>query len=157
MTEFASAAIANTLVDIAGRSLTQMKLHKLTYMAHGWHLAITGEPLVTDKPEAWDNGPVFRLIWDRIRDYGLDNRGRILKRNRRPFEAEDISEQEMNVLRHVWRKYGRYSAYKLSNMTHQPGTPWTQTYFDDGRDAVIPDDLIRHHYRELALAGRVSA
>lgn len=129
-----------------------MTLHKLTYMAHGWNLAIAGEPLVADSPEAWDNGPVFRLIWDRVRDFGFRD-GRVLKADGRPYQA-DLTKQEKGVLEHVWKKYKRYNPFELSDMTHQPGTPWTETYFSRGRNAVIPDAAIRRHYRELALAGR---
>lgn len=153
MPEYRSAAIANAFIDLAERPLPQMMLHKLTYMANGWHLAITGEPLVSDKPEAWDNGPVFRLIWDRIRDFGTDKNGKILKSSGKPFAA-DLSAEEQSVIEHVWRKYKKFSQFALSDMTHQPGTPWTQTYFSRGRNAVIEDDLVREHYVQLARANR---
>ena len=133
--------------------MPQMALHKLTYMANGWHLAITGEPLVSDKPEAWDNGPVFRIIWDRIRDYGTNRAGKILKASGDPFEVE-LTPREAKILEHVWKKYKKYTPFQLSDMTHKPGTPWTKTYFSKGRNAVIEDDLVREHYRQLALAGR---
>jgi uncharacterized phage-associated protein len=40
---YSPKAVANTLLEKAwanDRSVTQMKLHKLLYYAHGWHLAI---------------------------------------------------------------------------------------------------------------------
>ncbi len=148
-----SASIANAFVDLAGTPLPQMKLHKLTYMAHGWNLAIANEPLVDDSPEAWDNGPVFRLIWDRIRDYGTDAHGHILRHTGQPFSA-DLSEQQRDIIRHVWNKYRNFSAFQLSDMTHQPGTPWTEAYFNQGRNTVLSNDAIRRHYQQLAMAGR---
>lgn len=154
MPEIPSAAIANAFVDIAGYALPQMKLHKLTYMAHGWNLAIFNEPLVADAPEAWDNGPVFRLIWDRIRDFGLTKDGKIQKPDGKPYVALLTPEQKQ-VIEHVWNKYNSLSQFKLSEMTHQPGTPWTQAYFGRGRNAPLDDSIIREHYRQLALAGRV--
>lgn len=153
MTEIPSAAIANAFVDLAGSPLAQMKLHKLTYMAHGWNLAISGEPLVSDVPEAWDNGPVFRMIWDRIRDYGLDAQGHVRKYDGKPYHV-DLPPQQRDVLEHVWRKYGPFSQFTLSDMTHQPGTPWTEAYFNRGRNAPLSNETIRKHYRQLALAGR---
>ncbi|MBX3476685.1 MAG: SocA family protein [Brevundimonas sp.] len=156
MTDHPSAAIANAFVDLADRPLPQMKLHKLTYMAHGWNLAITGERLVADAPEAWDNGPVFRKIWDRIRDYGFDRQGHILMTNGRPFKA-DLTPKERKVLEHVWNKYSKFSQYDLSDMTHQPGTPWTEAYFERGRNAKLSDKVIKEHYKQLALAGRAAS
>ena len=153
MSEFPSAAIANAFVDLAGHHLPQMKMHKLTYIAHGWNLAISGEPLVADTPEAWDNGPVFRLIWDRIRDFGLSRKGKILRPDGTPYAA-NLSDQQKSVLNHVWKKYSKYNQFELSDMTHKPGTPWTKAYFGNGRNAPLSNELIRRHYRELAMAGR---
>jgi uncharacterized phage-associated protein len=152
MSEIPSAAIANAFVDLAGGAIPQMKMHKLTYMAHGWNLAIANEPLTADAPEAWDNGPVYRLIWDRIRDFGTKG-GKILKPDGEPYEA-NLSAQQRQVLAHVWNKYRTFNQFDLSEMTHQPGTPWTETYFGRGRNAVIDNGLVREHYRQLALAGR---
>lgn len=153
MPEFASPSIANAFVDLAGHSLPQMKLHKLVYIANGWNLAIANEPLTVDSPEAWDNGPVFRLIWDRIRDFGFDPRGKILKPDAKPYTAALTADQQA-VIEHVWNKYKKFNQFELSDMTHQPGTPWTQAYFKGGRNTTIPNEIVREHYRELALAGR---
>lgn len=153
MPDYAPAAIANAFVDLAGRSLPQMKLQKLTYIADGWNLAIAGVPLVNAQPEAWDNGPVFRSIWDRIRDLGLSSTGKIRDYDGSVPEAA-LSVDENAVLQHVWRKYGAKSATELSAMTHQPNTPWTRAYYLRGRNARIPNDDIREHYLALAQAGR---
>ena len=59
-----SLAIANEFIrrSLAAPEieLTQMKLQKLVYFAHGWNLvASDGDPLVEDEVQAWDYGPVF--------------------------------------------------------------------------------------------------
>lgn len=155
MPEYTPVAIANAFVDIAGHAMPQMKLQKLTYIAHGWNLAITGCPLVSATPQAWDNGPVFRQIWDRIRDLGTsggkirDYDGSIPKANLTPSENA--------IIQHVWNKYGAKSATELSDMTHQPNTPWTRAYYGRGRNASIPNEDIQAHYLALASAGRAHA
>jgi hypothetical protein len=48
-------AVGNWLLDRAeeqGESLTAMKLQKLAYVSHGWHLAVFDEPLTHDPVEA---------------------------------------------------------------------------------------------------------
>ena len=39
--------------------LTPERLQTLVFIAHGWHLAVHGEPLVGEDAEAWSEGPVF--------------------------------------------------------------------------------------------------
>ena len=43
-------AIANFFIDRYGRhGITPLKLQKLIYVAHGWHLALLDKPLVIDE------------------------------------------------------------------------------------------------------------
>lgn len=49
---------------------TQMKLHKLLYYAHGWHLGFTGEPLLDEAIEAWAYGPVVPSIYQELKMLG---------------------------------------------------------------------------------------
>lgn len=117
MPNYHPAAIANAFVDIAGRPLPQMKMQKLTYIADGWNLAIADVPLVNAQPEAWDNGPVFRSIWNRIRDLGTTLTGKVRDYDGEVPEA-DLTQDEAAVIQHVWRKYGNKTALELSSMTH---------------------------------------
>lgn len=132
-----------------------MLLHKLVYIAHGWNLAINGVPLIAERPEAWDNGPVYRSLWDHIRNFGYRGRHNTLVD---PISGEEIREsltdEEASVIQHVWRKYGKYSATELSKMTHEANTPWFKAYFSRGRNSSLNNEEIRAHYIKLALAGR---
>ncbi|MHC2020467.1 Panacea domain-containing protein [Methylobacterium sp. CM6247] len=132
-----------------------MWLQKMIYIAHGWNLAVNGEPLVAENPEAWDGGPVYRDIWDHIRDHGIDPSTKLFTDpvSKEVYEA-DLSAREKSVVDHVWNKYRKYSGRDLSRMTHMPGTPWTEVYLNEGRDSAIPNHLIKQHYTNLALAGR---
>ncbi len=155
MSNHSALAIANEFLRMSPSvAFDQMKLQKLVYIAHGWNLAINGEPLVKDGIQAWDGGPVFRAIWDHIRDYGLNPRLCLLVNpaSKEPF-AETLSDKELAVLNHVWNKYGADSGKSLSNMTHQRGTPWYNSYLK-GRNTPIADRDIAAHYIELARAGR---
>src|SRR5580693_1527529 len=98
-----SPTVANEFVDVAYHLMTQMKLHKLTYIAHGWNLAIFGEPLVADASEAWENGPVFPLMWARVMEFGCDEHGRVLGSDRRPARLP-MSRPQEDLLRRVWKR-----------------------------------------------------
>ena len=156
MPDYSPAAIANAFVNYAGHPLPQMKLQKLTYIADGWNLAIAGVPLVNTQPEAWDNGPVFRSIWNRVRDLGVTAAGKVRDYDGSVPEVV-LTADEAAVVRHVWNKYGSKSAYELSAMTHQPNTPWTRAYYGGGRNSRITNEDVRSHYLALAQAGRAAA
>lgn len=61
----------------------------------------------------------------------------------------DLDERQHELLAAVLRAYRGYSAWELSAITHQPGTPWHEVYGDGrGEGAIIPDSVIRRHYAE---------
>lgn len=154
MPNFEAKAIANEFLARSGMPLNQMKMQKLVYIAHGWNLAINREPLVRDRIEAWDGGPVVRSIWNHLRDFGYNSAPNFFgKPDGSRFEAE-LSQSEKSVIDHVWRKYGEYSGLELSEMTHKEGTPWSNAYFGKGRNSPLSQIDIQQHFIELALAGR---
>ena len=148
-------AIANEFLKLEGSPMNQMRLQKLVYIANGWNLAINGEPLTDARVEAWDGGPVYRVIWNHIRDLGYNVKGRFFgpRGSSDRFKAE-LSDEEKSVIQHVWKRYGDYSGLDLSKMTHQEGTPWSNAYFGKGRNAALNENDVRQHFVELALAGR---
>lgn len=136
----------------------QMLIQKLAYIANGWNLAINGEPLIRELPQAWDNGPVYRSIWDHIKNWGYRGPACTLTDPATGTVVEEpLTASEREIIDHVWRRYGNLSAVRLSEMTHEPNTPWYKAYFGRGRNALLQPDEIKAHYTELALAGRGSA
>ena len=156
-------AIANRfLARSGGRGLTQLQIQKLVYIAHGWTLALCGEPLTANEPEAWDRGPVYPCIREKISHIGSHAlKDRIHENDDNPFAVlgnEDrgreitanINESEEEIIRLVWERYGHLHGFILSDLTHEPKTPWFETYHRRGRNAPIPNALIERYYTELA-------
>lgn len=130
--------------DRDGKQLTQMKLQKLVYIAHGWYLGLTGRPLISDPVEAWKFGPVIRSLYRYFADYGA---------NPIPTPGGTIAQIDQETerfLEAIWDRYKDYDAIDLSAMTHAPNTPWSQSYVSSGQPAVIPSNRIADHYRHLA-------
>jgi uncharacterized phage-associated protein len=160
-------AVANEFLKKPGAigRLTQMQLLKLAYIAHGWNLAVNGEPLVSEPVLAWDYGPVIRDLYDHVKFYGTKPIDRLIadtdsevyrffgdqNKKSEPYEAR-LSPAEQDVIERVWQRYGGYSGPRLSDLTHKPGTPWFQTYFNEGKSLPISNDRIRAHYVDLARA-----
>ena len=154
-------AIANEFINRAKaqkRTLTHMQLQKLVYLAHGWCLAVTGNPLIEDEFEAWDFGPVDRKLYQALRQYGS---GPVMRPIRwgddTPFPDDDLPEnafeellpEEQDVVDRVWENYGKYPAYQLSALTHQVGTPWTIAY-EPGRNRSVANGTIQEYFVRLA-------
>ncbi len=157
-------AIANWFLDKAqqdGKQLSAMKLQKLAYVSHGWHLAFAHKPLMHDAVEAWRWGPVFRSLYREFRDFGSQP----ITRRATAFDGSNLEErvitiedyadhERMNLfLEGVWAAYGDYSAIDLSAITHQGGTPWRQMFEQMGNQilpyTLIPNDMIAEHYQKL--------
>ncbi len=157
MPDHRAVAIANEFLErrANGAWPQQMLIHKLAHIANGWMLAISGQPLIGEDAEAWDNGPVYRSLWNHVRDHGYGSHHSMLVDPERgiPYKA-DLAPTERSIIDRVWRKYAPMGAVKLSELTHQPGTPWTKAYLERGRNSRLDPTDIREHYVKLAMAGR---
>ncbi len=148
-TTYDAITIADEILKIAkrkGMALTPMKLMKLVYIAHGWALAVLKRDLFRNRIEAWQYGPVIPDLYHATKKYG---RSPIPANMIKDTRSATIDPEVRRLLDDVFDKYGNLSAIRLSNLTHQSGTPWDQVYDPDVRRKEIPDDLIKSHYDEL--------
>ena len=148
-------AIANHFID-KGKAdkdpLTPMKLLKLVYIAHGWHLAYTDKPLFEDRVEAWKYGPVIPTLYHEFKHYGhnpiqtyAQEPASFHTTRIEPSKSEGFAEIEQ-FLDAVWDEYKSHDAIDLSSLTHVSGTPWDIA--NRNGDSVIKDELIRDYYRK---------
>ncbi len=145
-----------------------MKLLKLVYFAHGWYLALTGEPLIDEPVYAWRFGPVIRSLYHEFKRFGRNpisdfalvdewpttgrlqwNRVRI---DQGPNQEENTRAKQ--IVRRVWEEYGKLTGVQLSNLTHVEDGPWFRTRGKEIRNTIIPNDAIRTYFQNLATAVR---
>jgi uncharacterized phage-associated protein len=163
-------AIANEFIERAkkeGRTLTNMQLQKLPYIAHGWALALLDEPLIADTPAAWDYGPVYRRLYNALRKYGSGDVTDLIHQNDwtpfpglltpkgEPVRAK-LSKREEELIDVVWNSYKDLSAFHLSSLTHQADSPWTLARAQ-GQNAPISNEMIKAHFVELAKRQQANA
>lgn len=148
-----SVQIANEFLDIAmsqGEILRPLKLLKLTYIAHGWHLAFTGQPLINDRIEAWKFGPVMPPLYRQLRHVRGGGIETLLG-----SDSDRLTQEESDLirpfLRGVWDTYGKLNGLTLSDLTHLPGTPWFEAYHRPKRrrNPIIRDEDIQAHYLDI--------
>ena len=157
-------AVANEFLDLAaksGKSLTQMQLQKLVYIAHGWSLAINNEPLTVDQPQAWDYGPVYPELWEALRKYGKsivsdkikvgDFGFGIFSEKSDDYVTANLTDKQSELISKVYDVYGGFHAFQLSTMTHQEGTPWHKIFVEECiKRGTILNDLIKEYFVDLA-------
>ena len=162
-TPYCAKAVANFFVTKSlGENIpvTPMKLLKLVYIAHGWHLAILNEPLIEDRVEAWIYGPVIPEIYHEFKHFGtlaIDKfateyepifvEGRLRSAKLVAPEIDSDDKESKVFLNRVWEVYKEFSGIQLSNMTHEAGSPWHSVFYDNPRSkSVIGDKAIKEHY-----------
>ena len=159
-TSVESVRIANTFVERFGRvsPISHMKLQKLCYFSYGWWLAMMqGQPqLMQSGPQVWKLGPVFRPIYSTFA--GHRSRPITEMKSIGPFQSATFLELDegnaSKMIDWVWGRYGRFSAEQLSDMAHEPGTPWRKKVEACGyqvpRFLELSDDEIRPYFVDLA-------
>lgn len=128
--------------------VTPMQLIKLTYIAHGWMLGLTGKVLLDEQVEAWQYGPVIPTLYHAIKHY------RSLPVRSLPAPQVEFTAVERSILDQVVDIYGKFTGIQLSAMTHQPGTPWEISWSRAGKNAAIPNDLIETYYKAKSVRGK---
>lgn len=157
MKTFPAVVVANYFVE---RGLAEnrpvegvLKLIKLVYIAHGWHLGVNEKPLIREDVEAWKYGPVIRSVYDAFKEYGKRSIDKtaytgISTEMKRIEELDDGG--AVQFLYKIWKFYRDFSGWQMSNITHKKDTPWDQTWNDDEKqndfDVVIDEDVIKKYY-----------
>jgi uncharacterized phage-associated protein len=163
---YAAVAIANEFIQLAsGNPLSPMKLQKLVYFAHGWCLALTGQPLISERIEAWQWGPVIPALYQEFKGSGpitrpaaiirfVSDTGKIVwsTPSLDDYPDDEQRREAREIIARVLQEYGGFSAIRLSNATHMAGTPWQQVYQEGRRHTIIPDEMIADYFRGLTTA-----
>lgn len=133
---FDARAVANLILDeadAANISIYSTSLLKILYFGHGWHLAKFGSALVAQPFEAWEHGPVVRVVYDQIRERS----GRVIVSRLQAFDPKsmkpvvaraDLDVESAKLLRAVLGAYGSLHPYDLSQLTHEDGSPWNDVW-----------------------------
>lgn len=135
-----------------GVEITPMKLIKLVYIAHGWTLALSDNPLITEQVEAWKFGPVINSVYRTFKKYG--NRDiPSLELNSKESRDEYLSflnSDYLAIVDKVWELYKGYTGIQLSSMTHRENTPWDIVWNKQGgrirSSEIISNNIIKDYY-----------
>jgi uncharacterized phage-associated protein len=153
-------AIANFFLDRAdarGMKLSIMTLLKVLYFAHAWYLAKEDRPLIAQPFEAWDYGPVNRVVYDQFKKIGknyISIRAVSFDVNQACFcqTPYSLDADTEKFLKDIFDYYSQFHPFKLSDLTHEKGSPWDVIWSAAATRAVpgmhIPNELIAAWFRQ---------
>ena len=143
---YSALTVADEILKIAKvkkKTLTPLQLMKLTYIAHGFSLAVLGKDLFQDRIEAWKFGPVIPDLYQATKHFG---RAAIPLEMIEDAANSNVSAEDNEFLKDIFEKYGNLTGFALSSLTHKSGTPWDQVFQEGVFGIEIPDSLIKDHY-----------
>ncbi len=159
---YLAEAVANSFLDIAkssGETVDAMKIQKLVYFSHGWHLGFDKGALSAENAQAWRWGPVFPDLYQVVKVWGS-------RPIMGPLETMDVGEHRrlqwntprvppedtfaMELIERAWEVYGHMPGLSLSQLTHEPGGPWDTIRKKNpyGYNLVIPNNIIKKHFAQ---------
>jgi uncharacterized phage-associated protein len=149
-----SLAVSNFFVQKSldtGVELNPMKVIKMVYIAHGWHLALKNNPLIDEAVEAWRYGPIVLRVYQEFRHFRDQQITQMYEKFERGYlYIPTVRDQEtVYFLEKVWEAYCGLSGLQLSTITHKPDTPWHQTWNKYNKNKNIPNNIIKKYYRSL--------
>lgn len=128
-----------------GWSATNLEINKTLYIAQ---LAFLGrnkgiEPLVSERFEAWDYGPVLPSVYHRAKAFGNGPVQDVFH----SFPATDDS-AECQIIRETVTSLQNKSPGELVAITHWEKGAWARHYRPGAKGIVIPNSDIFAEYRE---------
>lgn len=114
--------------------LTDIQIQKLVYYAYSWYMVKhQGEKLFEERPQAWIHGPVFRSLFDNMKDY---------EKFRSSKNYEKLDATIKTFLDIIYTVYGKYSGNELEELTHSE-TPW-----QNARKGLNPNEFSQNYIED---------
>ena len=136
--------VADFILDDLGSSST-MKLQKIVFYSHAYHLVRFHEPLLDCRIEAWANGPVVPVLFDKHRHSFVVSQGCFSPYSKK----ERLASREKLSIRAALKTFRDMTGSELSDLTHSEA-PWKNAR--QGLDPaarsnnLISDESIRRFY-----------
>jgi uncharacterized phage-associated protein len=158
---FLSRHVANSVIKACRKNgvqdVTPLKLQKLIYFLHGWHLVFTDTPAVSERFYAWKYGPVLDSVYREFRHFGsaaitsyATEFDPTVNENIAYVVGDDTDDGKRfnEVLKNVLKSYEHLNGLQLSALSHAEGSPWAKA----SQNSVIEDTAIQQYFSKLSAA-----
>ena len=143
--------VTRSLIDRAnqlGHEVTNLKLQKLLYIAHGTMLGFYGKPLLEGAFSAWKYGPVMEPLYHDLKVFGSDSikSGDFYIHSWEKVPDTDTEAHE--VIDAVANHFGGRTGANLIEWSHVPNGPWHAVYKDNSKNLSIQNEDIQKYFKE---------
>lgn len=114
--------------------ISNLKLQKLLYYVQAEHIGRFSSPIIENKFQAWEFGPVHPAIYRKFKRFEL------ISPKDCGGNASTLSKKEQTLIKSVVEKYARYSAWQLKEMTHAE-IPWLNAWKTGKNSVISPEDM----------------
>lgn len=150
-----SILIADYIITKSHGQLTPLQIINLVFISHGYTLALTNKPLISEPVEAWKYGPIIPSLYHALSKYGTayvmytiyDNVDIRMDPDHEKLLRDKLGNMH-EIVDRVMNTHDHLSGSELSRLTHKKGTPWRKYYTNDELGAVMPDGEIRKYYKK---------
>lgn len=146
---YTSFDIARKILELAkkeGMTVDTMKLVKLVYIMHGWHLGFNDKPLISDEIQAWKYGPVIPVLYEVIKRFGA---GKVDRELMDLYSDKELDPKTADFVENIWHVYKNMSGLELSARTHMEGSAWSKSYHEGELNTVMKNEVIESHYKAM--------
>jgi len=134
--------VAQYILGKLGR-MTTWKLQKLCYYSQAWSLVWDETPLFQQKVEAWANGPVIPILYEKHRgNYEIESVG---------GDPKKLTKCQKETVDAIINTYGDKTSAWLSELTHAEA-PWRSAREryglgpgERGNAEILPDDVAEYY------------
>jgi len=132
-----------------GNPVTQMKLQKMVYFAHGYHLVKYGKPLLEEEFEAWKFGPVIPSIYQAYKLYGSQPILDVTLISGLPeleIQLANLDAKALDSIKYTWTVTKNIDALSLSAWSHSEGSPWAEAFKPNIHSIPIKNEKIEEYF-----------
>lgn len=127
-------------------TMSAVRLQKLLYYSHAWHLVSQDAPLFDDTIKAYEHGPVVGQVWNSHRGKAQVGVEHVASECR-----SALSDDEREVIDAVVAAFDDVSSWGIVDVVHDED-PWLEAFAckQSGKSDRISDRAIKDYYSRLS-------
>jgi uncharacterized phage-associated protein len=147
--EYSAQAAARTILERAhaqGLSITNLKIQKLLYFAHGLMLSLHDRGLINEKFQAWKYGPVVEELYHALKFFGPSTIPPSSVFIKHWEIIPDSDTDALAAIDSILGQLGKLSGGRLIDISHDKNGPWHAVYHDETRSVEIENSAVKTYF-----------